>query len=283
MVLCEIKVFESGNPGPNLVILGGVHGNEPCGVEAIRALNINPLKGKVTCIIANLEALRKKVRFINSDLNRAFTFSKNDKESMVALEIKEYLDQADALLDLHSSFSKVSFPFVICEKQSLNLAKCLPVKFIVTNIDKFHQGSTDEYMNKQGKIAVCVECGNNDDTDATIRAKESIVDFCNFFEVIERKNSVKKELNKMVFKVTGNYIAKKYFYPSQMLSDFANVKKNELLGVDGEDEIKITHDSYILFMTEAKKGKEAFLKLKKIESKLYKSWGNSIKNEITNC
>jgi hypothetical protein len=38
----------------------------------------------------------------------------------------EILDKCDALLDIHASFTKDSVPFVICEKQSFDIARILP-------------------------------------------------------------------------------------------------------------------------------------------------------------
>ena len=38
MSLIEATAFEGGAPGPRLVVLGAVHGNETCGAHAIERL-----------------------------------------------------------------------------------------------------------------------------------------------------------------------------------------------------------------------------------------------------
>ena len=66
-----------GNPtGPTLVFLGGIHGNEPSGVFALKkviedlsAQNIS-VNGNIYAIAGNLAALKSGTRFISEDLNR---------------------------------------------------------------------------------------------------------------------------------------------------------------------------------------------------------------------
>jgi succinylglutamate desuccinylase len=63
-------------PGPTLLILGGIHGNEPAGVLA--AARVLPrikerraaLRGEVVFLRGNTRALQRKVRYIDADLNR---------------------------------------------------------------------------------------------------------------------------------------------------------------------------------------------------------------------
>ena len=71
--------FDSGNPGPSILIFGGIHGNEHCGVKAIKMFmkNLNSgrftlLNGKVTFAFGNIPALEQNVRFIDKDMNRIF-------------------------------------------------------------------------------------------------------------------------------------------------------------------------------------------------------------------
>jgi succinylglutamate desuccinylase len=66
-------------PGPTLIILGGIHGNEPAGVLA--AARVAPrlrakeghLRGEIALLRGNARALARKVRYIDEDLNRQWT------------------------------------------------------------------------------------------------------------------------------------------------------------------------------------------------------------------
>ncbi|MDZ7772391.1 MAG: succinylglutamate desuccinylase/aspartoacylase family protein [Balneolaceae bacterium] len=63
-------------PGPRFLILGGMHGNEPAGVEALQQVfgmmerHGAVVRGTVLGLRANLPALREGVRYIDEDMNR---------------------------------------------------------------------------------------------------------------------------------------------------------------------------------------------------------------------
>ena len=103
----------SPNPGDHVVIVGGIHGNEPGGVRAIvqlhRALRNGEIalkRGKISFLLGNPKAYENAIRYVDNDLNRAFF--KQDTGSVEgrrASEINAFLqdnDDISALLDLHS-------------------------------------------------------------------------------------------------------------------------------------------------------------------------------------
>jgi predicted deacylase len=65
--------------GPTLIVVGGLHGNEPGGVEAMRRVKPqldalkSKLRGRVYFVAGNTRALAKRVRYRDLDLNRAWT------------------------------------------------------------------------------------------------------------------------------------------------------------------------------------------------------------------
>src|ERR1700722_19452562 len=104
--------FDSGKPGPALLVLGALHGNGVAGTvalnELIAALERRQLilqKGKLTLIpVANPAAYARRKRLIDVNLNRVFTPNpapRNDEER-AAQEIMPYIDACDVLLDIHS-------------------------------------------------------------------------------------------------------------------------------------------------------------------------------------
>jgi succinylglutamate desuccinylase len=65
--------------GPLLVVMTGIHGNEPAGLIAaervLQSLEARglPRRGDVVFLAGNLEALERRVRFVDRDLNREWT------------------------------------------------------------------------------------------------------------------------------------------------------------------------------------------------------------------
>ncbi len=79
-----IGFYDQGDKGPLLIILGGMHGNEPAGVLALEEIfrmlerepETNPdfnFKGRFIGLRGNLAAIKDNKRFIVKDLNRQFT------------------------------------------------------------------------------------------------------------------------------------------------------------------------------------------------------------------
>ena len=103
-------IFDSGLPGKTLVIVAGVHGNEPSGSRALTNMihsgDIHVNSGKVIIIpYANwcgwLTGKRNvPTKGINKDLNRQFVV---EKPTGLAKEVLVYVKQADYVLDLHES------------------------------------------------------------------------------------------------------------------------------------------------------------------------------------
>lgn len=109
----ERVIGEIGNEnGPTVVLIGGMHGNEPTGViaikqmiEELRQANV-PLNGRVIGLVGNMGALARDERFITEDLNRMWNqaFLKkllgqladdqpSNQESKKLGEQPEFLDQ----------------------------------------------------------------------------------------------------------------------------------------------------------------------------------------------
>ena len=129
-VICR---YDEGRAGPLFICLGGIHGNEPAGVQAIRTVGtllnhertINPgfeFSGRMLGLAGNVQALEKAKRFIRMDMNRAFTADRiahvfrvemdtltaEDRElreliTVIREEIREYRPERIVLLDIHST------------------------------------------------------------------------------------------------------------------------------------------------------------------------------------
>lgn len=109
-------------PGPRLIVLGAVHGNETCGTQAILRLageldrrEHELLCGTLTLVpVANPLAYQRAQRMGERNLNRNFrvTDSPLDFEDRLANRLCPLLGAHDVLLDLHS-FHTPGEPFVM--------------------------------------------------------------------------------------------------------------------------------------------------------------------------
>ena len=67
------------NPGPTLILIGGLHGNEPAGPAALRQLmqiietHQAELRGTVVAMLGNIGAIKTNQRYRSADLNRLWT------------------------------------------------------------------------------------------------------------------------------------------------------------------------------------------------------------------
>ena len=101
------------NPGPRLIVLGAVHGNETCGTKAIERVlcdieesRLNITSGMVTFVpITNPLAYHRHQRTGDRNLNRNLYPVENPKdfEDHVANWLCPLLAEHDVLLDLHST------------------------------------------------------------------------------------------------------------------------------------------------------------------------------------
>jgi len=263
----EIFQITSSQAGPTSIILAGVHGDEICGVKAVEKIlpNIKINSGKVFWGYGNPRAIAVTKRFTEANLNRMFvddnqlsTVDKNSYEYQRANFLKPYLDQAEALLDLHASSVPDSRPFAICENNAKELVRFLPIDLIVSGFDEVEPGGTDYYMNKNGKIGICLECGYLDDTRSLDRAEKSIMAFLgtrgHLANTAEPQQQTVLRVYQKYYAKTDNLTLTKQF------NNFELIKKNQTICKDGEEEVKADRESFILFAHDCKKsGSEAFL------------------------
>ncbi len=167
-----ILIKKGKKQGKTLAIFVGIHGNETVGVHTLDLLlpKLTIESGKVYFVYGNPRAIKLGVRKTAKDLNRSFLpgSTGNTYEDRRARTLMKILDQSDALLDLHAFKYEIGQPFIICEKDSFNLASKMDFAFITSGWDRFDIGSSDGYMRSLKKEALCLELGS------TTRAEEYI-------------------------------------------------------------------------------------------------------------
>ena len=112
-----IHQFDSGKPGPNVMISSVVHGNELCGAIAVDHMlrnDVRPIKGKLSLAFMNVDAYLSfdadnpsASRYLDEDFNRLWTKevlngNRDSNELRRARKVLPVLDTVDLLLDIHS-------------------------------------------------------------------------------------------------------------------------------------------------------------------------------------
>lgn len=88
-----------------LLVVGGIHGNEPLGIQLVESLQRRPLPN-VDALIANPEACRQGQRYVDADMNRIFPGSPDGDtyESRQAHELRDRLTAGyDLVIDFHNT------------------------------------------------------------------------------------------------------------------------------------------------------------------------------------
>jgi len=103
-----MRVERLGDGEPEVAVIGGIHGDEPCGVRAVeRLVDEDPdVERPVALVVANEEALAAGRRYVDEDLNRAFPGDPGGEthESRLAARIAERFGDCTAL-SMHSTHS----------------------------------------------------------------------------------------------------------------------------------------------------------------------------------
>jgi succinylglutamate desuccinylase len=263
----RITIRHGKEEGPISVVLAGVHGNEVCGIEAFERLlpSLHIASGTVFFVVGNPRAIKENVRYTEANLNRMFknngelsSAEKRSYEYRQAQFIKKYLVQADALLDVHASRTRRSRRFVISEPNAERMAKFLPFDLVVSGLDRVQAGGTDYYMNKKGKIGLCIECGYLGDPRSTDVAVKSILSFLaargHIRGVLRSRKQEHVRMERMYVAAHDNFTLSKRF------SDFERITRGQVIGTDGGKSIRAEKDGVILFAGSRKRaGEEAFL------------------------
>ena len=185
----EIGRISGDLPGPMLIAVAAIHGNERAGLAAARrALDIfsrrdGRIVGDFTALAGNLGAARLGKRYVERDMNRVWTAERiDDVERRAAAGMA--LDAEDAeqvellgairaaiarargpvhIIDLHTT-SAHGLPFVLCGDtlRQRRFVSAFPLP-LVMGLEEQVEGCLTGYWTTQGCITSCVEGGQHDD------------------------------------------------------------------------------------------------------------------------
>ena len=173
-------------PGPKLICIGGLHGNEPAGVLALRRVLSTldevdpPFLGEMIALAGNVQALRVRRRFLDRDLNRGWSpvgirraevvrpasNGEDREQAELILALREALaddNPVTRVIDLHTT-SADSAPFLTLADTLRNreFARRMGLP-LVLGIEEQIDGALLEVIMERGAITVGVEAGQHDD------------------------------------------------------------------------------------------------------------------------
>lgn len=153
-----MRMYQLGEGVPEVAVVGGIHGDEPCGPSALERLNAEKpdVERPVKLVVANETAVERAGRYVDEDLNRAFPGDPNAEshEGRLAHDLIREL-QGCTTLALHSTQSYAE-PFALCDTVDeivRAIVPSLPVKKLIET-DRFTEGRLIEHPH-----TLEVECG----------------------------------------------------------------------------------------------------------------------------
>lgn len=201
--------YKGNMPGPTLIAIAGLHGNEPTGVFAMEKVmaRLNELSpefsGEFIALAGNLKALERGVRYLDRDLNRIWFKSKKDNQLIFPSEIEEaeefheiwkIIDHAIdnrqgelIFLDMHTT-SAQSAPFCLIGDTMRNrrFIDGFPVP-IILGLEEQLDGPLMSYLNERGFITFGFEAGQHE-------ARESEANHENMLWLtLEKAGCIKRE------------------------------------------------------------------------------------------
>ncbi len=164
-----MRVAQLGSGEPSIALVGGIHGDEPCGVNAIEQLLAESptVSRPVKLVVANERAIEAGTRYVDEDLNRAFPGERDGPthEQRLAARLVDELEGC-LVCSMHSTQSHAT-PFAIVDEVSETAREICPRLPITALVETgaFAQGRL-----VTGAETIEVECGLQGSETATANA-----------------------------------------------------------------------------------------------------------------
>ena len=277
--------FDSGRPGPHVMVQALTHGNELCGAIALDELLAaqalwQPLHGRLTLAFGNVEAFARwnpaepdGSRYVDEDFNRVWAdealFGAGDSlELRRARQLRPFVDAADLLLDMHS-MSDACKPLMVCGvtgrggDKAAALSRRLGVPEVLL-IDTGHpsglrmieRGSFGDPQH--ARTALLIECGQHWERAAADVARDTLLRFLGHAGMLDagfvaagltrigRAPTAQQQLVRVTEAVVARSDAFRFVRPFRGLEVLAHA--GEPIATDGELSIRAPYDNTVLVM-----------------------------------
>ena len=271
-----VHVFDSGRPGPNVMLQALTHGNEFCGAIALDYLfteRVRPRAGRITLAFANVAAYERfdfdnpdRSRFIDEDYNRVWGDDvllgpRDSAELRRARELRPFVDAADLLLDLHSMHEPCR-PIMVCGKseKSVTLAHRIgaPADLLLdtghpAGLRMIERGDFDDPQS--AKAAVLIECGQHWEASAAEVALDTALRFLKASGAVDAawadsRLRLEPPAQQRLIRVTEPVVAKTLQF--RFAREFGGLEvlpvKGTLVATDGDTEWRTPYDDCVIVM-----------------------------------
>ncbi|WP_428001965.1 succinylglutamate desuccinylase [Acidovorax sp.] len=264
--------FESGKPGPHVLVNALTHGNEICGMVAATHLldsGVRPLIGTLTISFANVAAYESfdesrpfESRQLVHNLNRVWSAAELDgsgdsPELRRARELRPVVAAADHILDIHSTSQDVQ-PFWVYPAYERNSAAALaiglpPVHMLMPNglgsgTPLIQHGRHGQALGDAG-VAMVVECGQHFLKSAADLATLVAQDFIAHFGLTAPRADRAAPAPQRRFELLETCMVRTPdFAFTRPLEGFETFAKDELIATDGTVEIRALCDDCTVMM-----------------------------------
>jgi succinylglutamate desuccinylase len=298
-----LGLIEGANPGPTVVALGGIHGNETSGVLALKKVvaeledQSGQFHGTFVALCGNLAALRSGVRYIDEDMNRIWYRSIIDEirrkpagelGSSERVQIKNLLTILDQYLDKNAPFPTIfadlhsfSAPgnmvtITSPEKKNVNLLASLHAP-LVFGLQKVLGGGAFHYYDQKGCITFALEGGQHQDAATVENIRASVmtalqsagcVDAGDFPRLRHYKKYLAEKNQQLPAQVELVY--QHLIEPGDRFEmrpgyeNFQHIEKGEWLAADCQGKITAQCDGYLLMPLYQRQGSDGFFVTREI-------------------
>jgi len=263
--------FESGRPGPHVLVNALTHGNEVCGMVAATHLldaGVRPKIGTLTVSFANVQAYESfdraqpfASRQLVHNLNRVWSpewldGAQDSPELRRARELRPVVAAADHILDLHST-AQVVEPFWVYPGFGRNTAAALAIGAPRVHLVMPKGMNTGTPLIEHGRhgrqdgsgVALVAECGQHFLRATAQMAVDVTQRFLAHFGLVERDGNAAPAPGPRRFELLETPLVKtdtfRFMRPLVGLETFA---RGELIATDGPDEIRAPCDDCTVFM-----------------------------------
>lgn len=291
-----IGKYTSGKKGPLLFVTGGIHGNEPSGVKALKKVfeeleKTRPeIEGTVVGVSGNKMALNQNKRYIDEDLNRTWTQENIDAGGRDTHETKEMFEIIDILkkypesdftkryfLDCHTT-SSPSLPYVSVQVVNDNdeWAHRFPT-YIIRGFSDIITGDIDHYLSRTGMTGFVFEAGQHTDK-TSVENHEGVIwlalkEACNlnleqistYPDCVNRfaeKNAPPQKTFEIIYR--HGLEDSDIFEMQPGYENFQEIEKGELLAIQNGNEVKSEWDARIFMPLYQSQGNDGFFVVKEV-------------------
>jgi len=263
--------FESGRPGPHVLINALTHGNEICGMVAATDLldrGVRPKIGTMTVSFANVAAYESfdrdrpfESRQLVHNLNRIWSAewlegTQESPELRRARELRPVVAAADLFLVFHSTSLAVT-PFWVYPGFGRNAAAALAIGRPSVHLVMPKGMNSGTPLIQHGKhgdegangVALVAECGQHFLRASADLAIDVTRDFLAYFGLVERDRASPAPGPQRRFELLATHVIKtEAFRFVRPVIGFETFAKEELIATDGVEEIRAPCDNCTIFM-----------------------------------